>query len=106
MTPSFLPTKGRESMCPGACLAHVLEHVPVDAARPIVESYLPCLKPGGRVVLITPQEAGQRSDSSHVHFFDLAQLGSLARALGLQVEQSYSFPFPRLAGRLFKYKFS
>lgn len=83
--------------------AHVLEHVPVDAARAIVESYLPYLKPGGCVVLITPQEAGQRSDPSHVHFFDLAQLGSLARALGLQVEQSYSFPFPRLAGWLFKY---
>ena len=53
------------------------------------------------MVLITPQEAGFRSDPTHVEAFDFARLAALVGELGLAAERSYSFPLPRLAGRLF-----
>lgn len=53
--------------------------------------------------MITPQERGYRSDDTHVEFLDFDALRQIAESLGLRVERSYSFPFPRWAGRLFKY---
>src|SRR5262249_4803037 len=84
-------------------IAHVLEHVGSTAAVDLVRRYLPYLKAGGRVVLITPQEAGYRSDSTHLEFMDDEKLRRLCLAAGLDVVRSYSFPFPRPAGRLFAY---
>lgn len=84
-------------------VAHVLEHMPRAQALALLAEYLPHVRPGGRAVLITPQEAGYRTDPTHVEFFDGAALEDLARAAGLEVLSSYSFPFPRLAGKLFKY---
>ncbi|GAA3675427.1 hypothetical protein GCM10022237_38720 [Nocardioides ginsengisoli] len=84
-------------------LAHVLEHVSYDVADSIVRQYLPCLRPGGKVVFITPQEVGYRSDHTHIRWVDKAGLREHADALGLQVQRSYSFPFPRVAGKVFKY---
>jgi len=84
-------------------LSHVAEHMHFAEARALLAGYLDCLRPGGRVVLITPQEMGFRSDSTHVEFFDLEALAGLAAALGLAVEKRYSFPFPRIVGHLFKY---
>ncbi|MDU0312717.1 class I SAM-dependent methyltransferase [Phycicoccus sp. M110.8] len=84
-------------------LAHVMEHVDADVADGIVREYLPCLRPRGKVVLITPQEVGFRSDATHVRFVDLAGLDDHAQRLGLAVDRAYSFPFPRPAGRVFKY---
>lgn len=84
-------------------LAHVMEHVDADVAESIVREYLPCLKPAGRLVFITPQEVGFRSDSTHVRFVDLDGLRQHSANLGLEVERAYSFPFPRAAGRAFKY---
>jgi 2-polyprenyl-3-methyl-5-hydroxy-6-metoxy-1,4-benzoquinol methylase len=83
--------------------AHVVEHMTFPVAADLLRSYLPYLRPGGRVVLITPQEAGFRSDPTHVERFDLAKLAALFAALGLAPERSYSFPLPRLAGRLFRH---
>ena len=57
----------------------------------------------GRVVFITPQEVGYRSDTTHVRFVDLAVLRRHADSLGLTVDRAYSFPFPRLAGRVFRH---
>jgi len=81
--------------------AHVVEHMTFPEAAGLLRSYLPYVRSGGRVVLITPQEAGFRSDPTHVERFDFARLAALLTELGLAAERSYSFPLPRLAGRLF-----
>jgi 2-polyprenyl-3-methyl-5-hydroxy-6-metoxy-1,4-benzoquinol methylase len=83
--------------------AHLVEHLAPDEAREILASYLPCVKPGGQVVFITPQERGYASDPTHVWFVGFAELSKLAADLGLTVERSYSFPLPRAAGKLFTY---
>jgi hypothetical protein len=55
------------------------------------------------VHFITPQERGYKSDSTHIHFTDFGDLKNLAERNGLTVVKSYSFPFPRSAGRAFVY---
>lgn len=82
-------------------VAHVVEHMHFDEACAMVAEYLPFVKPAGKVVLIAPQEAGYRSDASHVEFMDFAKLEAIYRALDLDFERSYSFPFPRFVGRVF-----
>jgi 2-polyprenyl-3-methyl-5-hydroxy-6-metoxy-1,4-benzoquinol methylase len=81
--------------------AHVLEHMELAQAIALVREYLPFVRPGGRVVLITPQEAGFASDPTHVAFTGPAELARVLAENGLARELSYSFPFPRLAGRVF-----
>jgi len=83
--------------------SHLVEHLTVDESRAILGSYLPMIKPGGRVVFITPQERGYASDATHVFFADYAALEELARDIGLEVLKRYSFPFPRFAGKPFIY---
>jgi len=83
--------------------AHVLEHMPRAAAAALVAEWLPRLRAGGRVVLIAPQEAGFRSDPTHVEFLDEAALRDLLEGAGCAVERAYSFPFPRAIGRVFPY---
>ena len=84
-------------------LAHVAEHMHWSEARDLLGEYLPYVRSGGRAVLITPQEAGYRSDSTHVEFMDLESLGRLAHAVGVDPIDAYSFPFPRPVGKVFKY---
>ena len=83
--------------------AHVLEHLPVDDALALVRDHLQWLRPGGRVVLICPQERGYRSDPTHVRFVDDAALAELCEQLGLVDVRRRSFPLPRRCGRLFVY---
>ena len=83
--------------------AHVLEHMSEPDAIALVREYLPFVRNGGHVVLITPQERGFRSDPSHVEFMDDEQLARIASALSLRVRRRYSFPFPRSFGKLFVY---
>jgi SAM-dependent methyltransferase len=87
----------------GMLVAHVLEHVHPEHWEGLVTAYLPYVKPGGRVMMICPQEKGYTTDSTHVHFTDGLQMADLARRVGLAVEKNYSFPFPRLAGRVSPY---
>jgi len=84
-------------------VAHVLEHLTHAAAIALITEYLPYVRAGGRAMLITPQEAGYRSDPTHVEFVDLSRLDELARAADLVPERAYSFPFPRALGKVFKY---
>ena len=84
-------------------LAHVAEHMTEDQAVALVAEYLGLLRPGGRLVLIAPQEAGFRSDSTHVQLMDFARLQRISTRLGLAPEQIFSFPFPRWVGRWFTY---
>ncbi len=83
--------------------AHLIEHLTADEAEQVIRSYLPLIRPGGRVVFITPQERGYASDPTHVVFTDQEALGALGRSLGLLPTRQYSFPFPRRAGKLFVY---
>lgn len=84
-------------------VAHVLEHMEPDQAVGVLEAYLPYVRPGGRVVVITPQEAGQRTDPTHVTFLDAHAVKALAGRAGVRVERARSFPFPRVVGRVFPY---
>ncbi len=82
-------------------LSHVAEHMSEDACVALLGEYLDLLRPAGRIVLITPQEAGQRSDATHVAFVDFAAQRRIFARVGCTVERQYSFPFPRFAGRFF-----
>lgn len=84
-------------------VAHVLEHLVPAAATELLGAYLPYVRGGGSVVIITPQEAGQRSDPTHLTFLDHAAVRALAAAAGLRVVEQRSFPFPRIAGRVFRH---
>lgn len=83
--------------------SHLVEHLTPAYARQVLGIYLPLVKPGGKVVFITPQERGYASDATHISFTDFAALHTLCADLGLTVEKSYSFPFPRWAGKVFTY---
>lgn len=84
-------------------IAHVLEHTLFNDALSLIRDYLKFLRPNGRVVLITPQELGYSSDETHLTFFDFGLLTKIANDLNLKVETKRSFPFPRAAGKFFKY---
>jgi SAM-dependent methyltransferase len=84
-------------------LAHVAEHMTVEECTELLGSYLQYLKPDGKVLIVTPQEVGQRSDPTHVHFMDFKSLREIFRRLELTEISAYSFPFPRWAGKLFIY---
>lgn len=83
--------------------AHIVEHMSADDAAGLVREFLPYLKPGGSVFFICPQERGYAIDPTHVRFTDLDDLAELSRAVGLSPVKSFSFPFPRRAGKLFTY---
>ena len=69
---AFTPAEleASEHARPGAfdalLISHVLEHLSEDAALALITTYLPYVRSGGRAVFITPQEAGYRSDPTHV----------------------------------------
>jgi len=84
-------------------LAHVAEHMSEDEAVALLEQYAALLRHNGKAILITPQEAGFRSDPTHVELVDFARLSRISGRLGFDVERSFSFPFPRWAGPLFRY---
>lgn len=83
--------------------SHVLEHCREDEIAALMRQYLPYLRANGRVIFETPQEAGYRSDPTHVNFVTDRTLAALCGQFGLAVEQSYSFPFPRPIGHVFKF---
>ena len=97
------PELARPGAFDSMLVAHVVEHLEPSTARAVLQSYVPSIRPGGRVVLITPQERGYASDATHVAFTDTTALRALATDLGLTPERAYSFPFPRVAGKIFTY---
>ncbi len=84
-------------------LAHVIEHVGEQQGVDIVSEYLDYLRPGGKIVFICPQEKGYTTDATHVRFCGFPELRRLAGLLGLTVDKQYSFPLPRIAGKVFAY---
>ncbi|MGE0881688.1 MAG: class I SAM-dependent methyltransferase [Acidimicrobiia bacterium] len=83
--------------------AHLVEHLTAEEAVALVAQYRPFIRPGGRVVFITPQEKGQASDPTHVRLCDFDVLAGLCADTGLRVTKRSSFPLPRFAGRWFVY---
>ena len=84
-------------------LAHVAEHMTEAEAVALLQEYVPILRSGGRLILIAPQEAGFRSDPTHLELMDFVRLARISDRLGFQPERAFSFPFPRWVGRLFTY---
>jgi SAM-dependent methyltransferase len=84
-------------------LAHVAEHMTEDEVVALLREYEALTRPGGKLILISPQEAGFRSDPTHVQLMDFATLGRISDRVGFHAERAYSFPFPRWAGPLFTY---
>jgi len=82
--------------------SHVLEHLSRDDGHTLLATYLPYVRSGGRVVLITPQERGFGSDTTHERFVDDVALAALVAPFGL-VGRPRSFPLPRWCGRWFTY---
>jgi 2-polyprenyl-3-methyl-5-hydroxy-6-metoxy-1,4-benzoquinol methylase len=84
-------------------VSHVLEHLTPTEALALLRAHLSLVRPGGQVIVVTPQECGFASDPTHVHFFDFAECASLLTAAGITDLRQRSFPFPRWAGRWFTY---
>jgi SAM-dependent methyltransferase len=83
--------------------AHVIEHLTPDEATEMMTTYLPFVRAGGRVVLITPQERGFATMPTHITFTDADALATLCTDAGLLVRDRRSFPLPRRAGPWFTY---
>jgi 2-polyprenyl-3-methyl-5-hydroxy-6-metoxy-1,4-benzoquinol methylase len=84
-------------------IAHVVEHLDVSTTDDLVTTYAPYVREGGRIIVITPQEAGYRSDPTHVRFMDHAAVELLLSKHGWRIANKQSFPFPRVIGRVFPY---
>jgi SAM-dependent methyltransferase len=87
----------------GLLVAHVIEHMAHAEAIAALSAYTPYLAPGARVVLICPQERGFGSDATHVEFAGFDALADVCAALGMSEQRRISFPFPRVAGHLFRH---
>lgn len=84
-------------------VSHVLEHLTEEQASSLLSTYLPYLRPGGQLISITPQESGYASDATHQRFMGFAEVEQLLRDASLRPSVRRSFPFPRVAGTLFRY---
>jgi SAM-dependent methyltransferase len=84
-------------------VSHVLEHMSELQAQALLASYLPYVRTGGALIVITPQERGFDSDATHERFVGFAEIDALANQLGLRRGLQRSFPFPRPVGKWFTY---
>jgi SAM-dependent methyltransferase len=84
-------------------LSHVAEHMKFTDFVELLRTHIDLLKPDGRILVMTPQEAGFRSDPTHVEFFDFAKIRAAVEQVGFSPVREYSFPFPRAAGHVFRY---
>jgi SAM-dependent methyltransferase len=85
--------------------SHCLEHMDATGAVKLLQQYLPMLKQGGKLVLITPQEVGYASDVDHKNFLDFSALEKILDLTGrkFKILREYSFPFPRAVGKVFRH---
>ena len=84
-------------------LSHVAEHMNQKKVSELLREYITLLKPKGKLIIITPQEAGYKSDPTHVEFMDFLKLCNITSQLGFKVLKEYSFPFPRVVGHFFMF---
>jgi 2-polyprenyl-3-methyl-5-hydroxy-6-metoxy-1,4-benzoquinol methylase len=98
-TPDQLTEVGHDPSFDTLLCSHVLEHLTRDEGVDLLSTWLPRLRRGGRVVLVCPQERGQRSDPTHVRFLGERELRDLATGAGIVDVHIRSFPLPRAFGR-------
>ena len=84
-------------------LALVAEHMTGDDVTKLLKQYLHLLKNDGRIIVITPQEKGFKSDDTHVQFMDFITVKNLLKQINVNITRQYSFPFPRIIGHFFKF---
>jgi len=84
-------------------LAHVAEHMTGDDFITLSKQYVHLLKDDGRIIVITPQEKGFKSDDTHVQFMDFVTVKDLLKEIDFNTNRQYSFPFPRVVGYFFKF---
>jgi len=84
-------------------LAHVAEHMTGDDFITLLKQYIHLLKNDGRIIVITPQEKGFKSDDTHIQFMDFVTVKKLLKEIGFHTTRQYSFPFPRAVGYFFKF---
>jgi 2-polyprenyl-3-methyl-5-hydroxy-6-metoxy-1,4-benzoquinol methylase len=84
-------------------VAHVLEHLTREKAVDLVRAWLPYVAPGGKVIVITPQQQGHRADPTHKTFMDFEAVRSVLDEVGVETRRQYSFPFARWVGHFFRY---
>lgn len=84
-------------------MSRLLEHMDHPTRVYLLKTYLPRLKIGGKVIMITPQERGQASDPTHVELVGFKEQSALGDSCGLKPLKSYSFPFMRFMGPYFIY---
>ena len=101
----FRDCKGQEAVFDSLLMSHVLEHIEYENQASTLERYLPYLKVNSKIMLITPQEVGYHATQSHITWTDFARLEQIMLEVSNQFEiiKKYSFPFPRIMGKLFKY---
>lgn len=84
--------------------AHLVEHLRTEDAITLVRNHLRFVRPGGKIIMVTPQRRGYASDATHVTYVDFVGLQSMASALDLTFERRLSFPFPwPIVGNVFTY---
>lgn len=84
-------------------MSHLLEHLTKDERNTIMQEFKEYLIPGGRLVIICPQEAGFCSDSTHIEYLDFKSIKEYGLRHDFVVELAKSNPFPRFFGKVFKY---
>lgn len=84
-------------------LSHVAEHMTQPEVVELLTEYIHLLKPQGKLIIIAPQEAGFKSDSTHVEFMNFPNIRKIVRLVKCNILQEYSFPFPRIFGHIFLY---
>lgn len=84
-------------------MSHILEHLSRNEIDTLFETYAPFLVPGGRLVIICPQEWAYARDITHTTFLDTSALLSIAESHDFAALSAYSFPWPRWAGRWMPY---
>ena len=99
----FISTYAKSLTFDSLLISHVAEHMHREDVVNLLKEYLDYIKPTGKVVCITPQEAGFKSDTSHVEFMSFRVVSEIYRSAGLKLLQQYSFPFHRVFGGIFKY---
>lgn len=84
-------------------VAHVMEHLTETEAIELLNTYTPFIKNNGKVIIITPQEAGFASDPTHVTMMDHERIRKILKNFCKDNIKQYSFPFPPIVGKVFKY---
>lgn len=84
-------------------LSHVVEHMTLNEGVETIKQYIPYLKPYAKIVVITPQKAGQKSDKTHVTYYTNELIKELMQRIDARNVKIRSFPLHQIFGNFFKY---